>query len=201
MKDETIRYMIFDCSFARVVWFSSPLQVRTPNLPIDVKEAVLVLLSALNPMDKKMAGYLAWEIWKARNRFNFKNELPDPRKIMHQALPLTRIRKTPENISSTAHPTPTRQDTHNVDFQLQGVENLSYAVVDASFDQNGKAGAGMAYYTSSDHLQLVYFSPIEVITSFQAEAKAVKLAIPNWSSPYFQNRKKYLPIASTLLIS
>jgi hypothetical protein len=63
-------------------------------------------------------------------------------------------------------------------------------VVDASLDQNGKAGAGVAYYTDSGHLQLVCFSPIEATTPFQAEAEAMRLAIPNWSSPYFQKPQK-----------
>jgi hypothetical protein len=140
MEDETVRHMTFDCSFARAVWFSSPLQVRTPNLPIDVKEALLVLLSALNLVDKKMVGYLTWEIWKARNRFNFENELPNPNQIIRQALVLTRTRKPQEIASLTAHPTQTKQDTRNADSQVQGTENLSYAVVDASLDQNWKTG-------------------------------------------------------------
>jgi hypothetical protein len=68
----------------------------------------------------------------------------------------------------------------------QSTENLAFVEVDASLDQAGKAGVGVALYTASGSLQLVFFAPIVAQTHFQAEAKALHLALEGWSSPFLQ---------------
>jgi Reverse transcriptase-like len=73
---------------------------------------------------------------------------------------------------------------------MQRGENLPVAVVDVSIDQSGWAGTGVAFYTASGHMQLVHLTPVDASTSFQAEAEALKLAISDWSSPYFQKPSK-----------
>jgi hypothetical protein len=35
---------------------------KNPELPLDIKIALTVLLSALNPAEQKVAAYLTWEI-------------------------------------------------------------------------------------------------------------------------------------------
>jgi zinc-binding in reverse transcriptase len=62
VEDKNVRHMLFDCNFARAAWFISPLQICTPDLPMDFKQAVLELMSGMCATDQKTAGYISWEI-------------------------------------------------------------------------------------------------------------------------------------------
>jgi zinc-binding in reverse transcriptase len=196
VEDESVRHMLFDCDFARAAWFICPLQIRTPDLPMDFKQAVLELMSGMCATDQKTAGYISWEIWKARNKFHFEHTLPDPNQIVNRALALSLTRKAqPQTRQQTAPDRTTTlltltQGVEHAETAMQRGKNLPVAIVDASIDQSGRAGAGVTFYIVSGHLQLVHLTPIDASTPFQAEAEALKLAIPDWSSPYFQKPSK-----------
>jgi Reverse transcriptase (RNA-dependent DNA polymerase)/zinc-binding in reverse transcriptase len=62
MEDETVHHMLFICTSARATWYISPLELRTPELPLDTKNALVYLLSSLSEGNQRLASYLLWEI-------------------------------------------------------------------------------------------------------------------------------------------
>jgi Reverse transcriptase-like len=74
--------------------------------------------------------------------------------------------------------------------QDSAVAGEAFALVDASIDQSGKAGAGMAFFTSTGQLQVVHFLPIQAETVFHAEAEALLVALRDWNSSYMKKSKQ-----------
>jgi ribonuclease HI len=191
LEDETIRHLLFDCPFAKAVWLVSPLQIRSAELPLDTKVVWLWLWSSLQPADKPLSCYIAWEIWKARNKYIFEGTQPQPLQITHQAIHTAKTKLHDISITPIAHRTNvgTAPEPHmcpNPNPDRQRRTTCAYAIVDASVDHRGRAGVGMVLYNEEQQLQLVYFAPSEAVTAFQAEAEAVGLALRDWNSPFLQ---------------
>jgi hypothetical protein len=163
------------------------MQIRTLEISLNIKTTLTVLLSALNPAEQKVATYLTWEIWKARNSFIFENQTPNPQQIVQVAFSMSQLKHAQRIACTSSNP-----HTIQTNITNQSTKNLAFAEVDASLDQAGKAGVGVTLYTASGSLQLVFFAPIVAQTPFQAEAKALHLALEGLSSPFLQKPQRFV---------
>lgn len=86
---ETSMHCIFDCSNAREIWQSSPLNLDIAHWPqMDVKEVVLL---ALHRTPRDMHGLFAalcWGIWEERNNKVWNNLITAPRTVSFRSVRL-----------------------------------------------------------------------------------------------------------------
>jgi hypothetical protein len=72
---ENDEHLFCHCSFSRVVWFASPLTIKTDHLHGSCAHILYFIFSMLNfSEDVDLACYILWFISKARNYFRFQNK-------------------------------------------------------------------------------------------------------------------------------
>ncbi|KAF6138532.1 hypothetical protein GIB67_022566 [Kingdonia uniflora] len=76
---ESHQHLFFECSYARRIWFVSPLTIRTHQLPLSNLPATLdiLLFKLYDDLHQKvlhtvMVTKILWEIWQTRNESRFK---------------------------------------------------------------------------------------------------------------------------------
>lgn len=76
--EETVVHMLFHCTRARIVWFISPLELRTDGLQGELGCILVDIWDRLEPSKVCLFFYLLWQIWKARcsQTYGGKNQLP-----------------------------------------------------------------------------------------------------------------------------
>jgi hypothetical protein len=105
---------------------------------------------------------------------------------MHQALFISQVKTTISTPRATVN-----LRVHRAEIESQNEGNLSFAVVNASLDQEARQRLGW-FFTDFDQLQLIYFTPIEAETPSKLKLQHLQLALRGWSSPYLQKLKTIL---------
>lgn len=85
-KNEYMTHTLFFCPVARATWYASPLSLRTDALPLTMAQVLELMEDQLLEKHKKIFCNIAWQIWKARNKFMFEGKVPNQREILNQAL-------------------------------------------------------------------------------------------------------------------
>ncbi|KAJ4815304.1 hypothetical protein LUZ62_027870 [Rhynchospora pubera] len=63
---EEAKHTLFDCSFAKGYWFSSPLAMRVDSLPHDMISLLYSICQALQAVQFVQFANLLWALWKSR---------------------------------------------------------------------------------------------------------------------------------------
>ena len=98
-EEEKLEHLLLLCPFARAVWFGSELSIRTDSFTInDIKDWIQEWLMKPDLTQPKAAWFYAqfvctlWCLWIHRNEVIFKNQSPNPtRVILHQRVLLRGI--------------------------------------------------------------------------------------------------------------
>jgi Reverse transcriptase-like len=172
------------CPHARATWLASPLHLNTPELPLDLLEAIKLVLENHDTEKMRLAAYLQWNIWKAKNKMIFESLPPDPLYTVTASLSMSRVATNP-----LPHTTPAPafsalpETTHSMHTLAAG---RAFSMTDASLDVGGKAWAAIAFFYDTGDLQFVYYAPVQAESPFHAEAAALAMALREWSSPFVQ---------------
>lgn len=85
-QEESTFHCIFDCSVAREVWKTCPLNIEVEHWPtLSVKDNVLLVLHSYPPEFHGLFAMLCWGIWGARNNKIWNNKGLTPTSIVHQS--------------------------------------------------------------------------------------------------------------------
>jgi hypothetical protein len=82
---ETSNHLFMQCEIAKLVWFSSPLGIRSPS-DIDVNDWLVQWLSCKDHFAAQLFCTTLWKLWSARNQCHFKHQRALPHVITAEAL-------------------------------------------------------------------------------------------------------------------
>lgn len=129
---ETEMHIFFECSFAKAVWFQSPLGPRTDALPQAHRGIHHQLTHILQHSQPHInAGFIfsmLWCLWKARNDRRFNNKQWSVSQVIHEATAIN-ILGTLDSQEDEPLPTQRQQnDAHNGTTTTTGMQSLPMQV-------------------------------------------------------------------------
>ena len=92
--EETSSHLFFECSFARGIWFGSPLGAKITSLTNLTGKQILEWLLKEHSQTQNncglfsLVGCILQAIWKARNDYIFRGSTPNPIAVVNQAVSL-----------------------------------------------------------------------------------------------------------------
>lgn len=168
--EETIIHMLFHCTIPRVVWFSSPLALRTDGIHDNLDKVLPNLWEGLGVMQKSQFAYLMWEIWKGRCVF-----LYGGKKQTATAVRMAAIMGSKRILEAGGIHTDTENGAGaRVEVMQEG--NSHQCWVDGSFSVPDQGGVG--YWLENNEGLVQYgLKHFEAYSPFQMEAMALVLAM------------------------
>ena len=73
---ENMHHMLFSCPFARACWLTSPIPIRTLQLPTNMEECLFGLAQITTDTQWAMAANVMWAIWRSRNDRRYRGDQP-----------------------------------------------------------------------------------------------------------------------------
>ncbi|KAJ3698437.1 hypothetical protein LUZ61_002142 [Rhynchospora tenuis] len=190
-ENEFETHCFFFCQGSRVVWFASPLSLRTQDLSLNVINAIEQCTGNMNEDQIKIFCYTLWEIWKGRNETVLHNQKFEPiqiqKKVQNWLSTETAWESLSTNISNEGVHNGDCYWFHHAHFQL---------LVDGSWDQQNKAGTGYLLFQGG-RLNEIGYSHHSLNDAFLVEVVAVKRALERWMAGNWQNQ--FLEIFSDCL--
>jgi zinc-binding in reverse transcriptase len=163
---ENIVHMLFQCTISRLVWFQSPLALRTEALPENFKEVVLYVVAGLQEEQITLLCNTLWQLWKAMNEKIFQGRVTLSLTVSLQVQSMSTMSK----ICHTEREDP---DKHNTSIP-NGVIPM---VVDAAWSTNGSTTATTMLFGEESDAQMVRSSVIVVAHPFHTEVLAARQGI------------------------
>ncbi|XP_078179544.1 uncharacterized protein LOC144573643 [Carex rostrata] len=168
-EDEDGAHMAFKCPFARACWASSPLPLRTEQLPHAIPDIVSEVLEWATADQWSNFANIIWAIWRCRNSRVYQGEQPSLAQFLQfhaQIKQETSLVQTVKGYGGSGTGTGTG-----------GVpQNTLCCFTDASWVNNWETGLGFVLQTG-DSLVAYGVNHCTSASSLQAEAKALLEAI------------------------
>ena len=87
---ETIEHLLFECEWTKSIWFGCSLGLRLEGVLGNLSDRINSLLCYIKTGTTRINflstfAYVAWSIWKARNRFIFEQSALDPAQVIVEA--------------------------------------------------------------------------------------------------------------------
>lgn len=169
---ETMFHMLFECPFARACWLSSPLAIRSLQLPTEMEECLYGLAQITTDSQWVIATNVMWAIWRSRNDRRYrgaKPEIENFKRYLYSA-------RAEASMAITGNARQGMTSDASLDSQEPGPQQGHTCQVDGSWTHNWNAGTGFLL-TWGDALVAYRSASVRACCAIQAEAQALKEAI------------------------
>ncbi|KAJ4781355.1 Ribonuclease H-like superfamily protein [Rhynchospora pubera] len=172
-QQEDVTHTLFKCDYARQVWLSSSLGLRSDALPNEVSAIFTQLFSHFDAHQLKLFSAIIWNLWKQRCKMVFEGKKLCPASVNHVTNSTVRMLEQALMVHSGQLSLPVPQQPCS--------DSEIYCHIDGSWVDKGFGGSGGAYVlTDSEGCLMEYgcfsgnsHSPIhsEILTFKAAVAK------------------------------
>ncbi|KAJ1687942.1 hypothetical protein LUZ63_019332 [Rhynchospora breviuscula] len=187
-ENEYESHCFFYCPGSRRVWFEGKLGLRTHDQPLDITQAFTQTVSLLDEDGIKLYCYTLWELWKGRNEVIMQHKRFDPAKILRAVSNWTK-----EGVLERQQSSDLQQTLKLPGYEVQKQDWL--LIVDASWQQSGKAGIAYILYEKGKVSQWC-FNYCEAHDPFHAEALAMLHGFNLLKQKLQQNQDKKVNVCS-----
>jgi ribonuclease HI len=140
---ETVEHIFLDCEWAKKVWFSSPLTIRTENRQIKQFPNWLDhMIQETKPEELQIISTILYSIWLARNDREFKGKSLPPIEMVQRASKNLQEYQSYQHARNPVNPIDPEYHRHNTSWSLPPKDALKLNV-DAHSMGDGRWGLGL----------------------------------------------------------